>query len=141
MLQKWFDTPAGQVQRSLDIVRVVIALIVVVHPISGIWRGDVPGFGTFLSSLGFPLGVPLAWLITLTQIACSLAMIARRFVALACLGHIVILSAGIVIEHARHGWYVVGDGRNGMEYSVTLITCLFAVLWAYWPPKAVAQGR
>jgi len=45
----------------------------------------------------------------------------------------VILGAGIWISHARHGWFVVGPGENGMEYSVTLIACLSAVLWTYWP--------
>jgi putative oxidoreductase len=33
------------------------------------------------------------------------------------------------------GWFVVGGGRNGMEYSVVLIACLFAMHWSYWPPK------
>jgi putative oxidoreductase len=36
------------------------------------------------------------------------------------------LFAGIVLVHARDGWFVVGGGRNGMEYSVLLIVGLIA---------------
>jgi putative oxidoreductase len=32
-----------------------------------------------------------------------------------------------------HGWFVVGLGRNGMEYSVLLIVCLLAVAYAHAP--------
>ena len=33
---------------------------------------------------------------------------------------------GIWLVHARHGWFVVGHGFNGMEYSVTIIAALLA---------------
>ncbi|WP_295793028.1 hypothetical protein [Mucilaginibacter sp.] len=47
----------------------------------------------------------------------------------------VVLVVGIFLDHMHDGWFVVGGGRNGMEYSVVLIACLFAVLWSYWPQK------
>ncbi len=34
---------------------------------------------------------------------------------------------GIVLVHAPAGWFVVGHGRNGMEYSVLLIAALLCV--------------
>lgn len=34
---------------------------------------------------------------------------------------------GIYLVHLKHGWFVVGHGFNGMEYSVTLIAALFAI--------------
>ncbi len=30
--------------------------------------------------------------------------------------------------HAKEGWFVVGVGRNGSEYSVLLIAALLAVI-------------
>lgn len=36
--------------------------------------------------------------------------------------------AGILLVHAREGWFVVGGGRNGMEYSVLLISSLIALI-------------
>ena len=120
----------------MGIVRIVIALVLMVHPIFRTFDGDVPGFGEFLGSVGFPLGVAVAWLITLIEFFSSVVMIMGRLVVPGCIGHGVILVVGIGMEHARHGWFVVGGGTNGMEYSVTLIACLVAIGWAYWPRKA-----
>jgi putative oxidoreductase len=33
---------------------------------------------------------------------------------------------GIYLVHLKHGWFVVGHGFNGMEYSVTLVAALLA---------------
>jgi len=35
---------------------------------------------------------------------------------------------GIWLVHMKHGWFVVGHGFNGMEYSVTIICALVAVV-------------
>jgi putative oxidoreductase len=74
------------------------------------------------------------------QIASSLALIARRFVIPACLGHILVLGTGVWLFHAPH-WFVigpdnvVGPGKEGMEYSTLLITCFVSILLAYWPEQ------
>jgi len=135
MTQRWLISPSSRPDRSLDIVRIVVALVLSVHSIFRIIDGDVAGFGGFLASIGFPLGVALAWFITLATLASSVALIIRRLVVPACICHIIVLLAGIFLDHIHDGWFVVGGGRNGMEYSVVLITCLFAVLWSYWPRK------
>ena len=54
--------------------------------------------------------------------------------------HIAILTAGIAMVHAREGWFVVGGGRNGVEYSVLLIACLAALTWDAWA-RAARKGR
>jgi putative oxidoreductase len=79
------------------------------------------------------LGVALAWAIVLLQLTCSLLLVFGKLVVPACIGHIAILGPGIALDHARKGWFVVGPGKGGMEYSVLLIACLIAVLYAYWP--------
>jgi len=38
-----------------------------------------------------------------------------------------VYATGIVLVHAPAGWFVVGLGRNGMEYSVLLIVALLCV--------------
>jgi len=135
MAQHWIISPSSRPDRSLDIVRIVTALVLSVHSIYRIIAGDVGGFGEYLNSVGFPFGVALAWLITLSTLASSVAMIVRRLVVPACICHIIVLFAGIILDHAHDGWFVVGGGRNGMEYSVVLIACLVAVMWSYWPRK------
>jgi len=135
MAQNWLITPSSRPDRSLDIVRIVVALVLSVHSISRIIGGNVVGFGEYLGSIGFPLGVALAWFITLSTLAASIALVIRRLVAPACICHMIVLFMGILLNHMHDGWFVVGGGRNGMEYSVVLIACLFAVLWSYWPKK------
>jgi putative oxidoreductase len=130
----WFRSPARDSGRSLDIVRVVLALILATHPIHGLMHpGDLRGFDHFLRSHGFPMGDCLAWLVMFVQIGCSLALVARRFVIPACMGHILVLGMGIWLVHAPR-WRTVGlpdgDHQPGAEFSVLMIACLLAVLQA-----------
>ena len=93
MVKKWFETVPSQLDRSLDIMRIAVSLITLVHPVNRIIVGDVHGFGEFLSAEGFPLGVALAWFITLFQLAASLTMIVRRLIVPACIGNIIIFTS------------------------------------------------
>jgi putative oxidoreductase len=128
-----------RVGHSLDFLRVTVATLIFIH---GVFRasneGAVPGFGGWLETQGFPQGVYLAWAVTIYELIAPLFIIAGRFVTLACLGHVAILSLGAYLVHYPAGWFVVGAGRNGMEYSVLLIAVLLAVAWAYAP---IAQTR
>jgi putative oxidoreductase len=49
-------------------------------------------------------------------------------VKISCIINIVILIFGIITVHFAEGWYVVGAGRNGIEFSFILIVVLFAIL-------------
>lgn len=60
-------------------------------------------------------------------------IILRRFVSILCLGHVGILALGMV--RLPSGWFLVGPGRNGMEYSVLLILCLLALAFVHWPGR------
>jgi putative oxidoreductase len=132
----WFRSTARDSGRSLDIVRVVVALLLATHPIYGLMHpGDIRGFGHFLRSRGFPTEDGLAWLVMFVQIGCSLALVARRFVIPTCMGHIFVLGMGIWLVHAPR-WRAVGlpdgDHQPGAEFSVLMIACLLAVLRADW---------
>jgi putative oxidoreductase len=130
-----------RVGHSLDFLRVTVATLIFIH---GVFRasteGAVPGFGGWLETQGFPGGVYWAWAVTIYELIAPLFIIAGRFVTLACLGHIGILSLGAYLVHYPAGWFVVGAGRNGMEYSVLLIAVLIAVAWAY-APSTEARAR
>ena len=49
-----------------------------------------------------------------------------------------IYAVGIAMVHAREGWFVVGAGRNGAEYSVLLIVCLLCVGLQHVQPRQAA---
>ena len=113
----------------LAIVRVAAAGMLVIHGVSRILSGGVSPFGEFLTQNHLPLGTALAWAITVVEIAGGLTLAAGRLVRPLCAWFVIELLAGIALVHGREGWFVVGGGRNGVEYSVLLIVCLLAVAW------------
>ena len=117
---------------GLAIVRVAAAAMLVIHGAFRIWSGGVSPFGEFLSQNHLPLGAALAWSITLIEIAGGLMLAAGRLVRPLSAWFVIELLGGIALVHGREGWFVVGGGRNGVEYSVLLIVCLLAV--AYGDP-------
>jgi uncharacterized membrane protein YphA (DoxX/SURF4 family) len=132
----WIRSAPTQAHVSVALVRVAVALIILMHPLHGYLHPEnIPRFGEYLSSLGFPFGGALAWAVLLTQTAASLLMLAGRLVVPACVAHVAVLLTGIVVFHYPLGWYVVGPGEGGMEFSVLMISCLCAVAWAHWPRR------
>lgn len=131
---------ADRVEFSLSIVRVSVATLIFIHGAfrASHWDPNVIGFGEWLSSLGFPEGLYWAAAVTIYELIAPLFILARRFVTLAAIGHIGILALGMVLVHFPAGWFVVGAGRNGMEYSVLLLAGLIAIAWAYAPRRAGA---
>ena len=113
--------------RGITIVRVAAAAMMIIHGTYRVLDGGVGGFGQYLGSQGLPAGVALAWLMTVVEIAGGLLLVAGKFVRPLCAWFILELLAGIVMVHFREGWFVVGGGRNGFEYSALLIVCFAAV--------------
>lgn len=110
--------------------RVLLAFIIAAHGLARWWENAVAPFGSWLESQHIPLGFLVAYAITFAEVAGTPFLALGRFVSPICLLYSVIYMAGIVLVHAPEGWFVVGLGRNGMEYSVLLVTCLLGT--AYW---------
>lgn len=108
------------------ILRITLFVILIMHSIPGMFNGGVNAFGTrYLNEVGFaPMGLPLAWAIKLSHVACAFLILANRYVIIASIITIIILVSGIVMLHFKEGWYVVGGGRNGSEFNVLLISVL-----------------
>lgn len=132
---------ADRIEFSLSIVRIVLAVLIFIHGAyrASHWDPHVTGFGDWLTSLGFPAGLYWAAAVTVYELIAPFFILARRYVMLAAIGHIGIIALGIVLVHFPEGWFVVGAGRNGMEYSVLLLVGLMAIAWAYAPRKAQAS--
>ncbi len=113
------------------LLRVAVSITLLMHGVPSILEGSVNDFGTYyLNENGFsPFGVPLAWAIKLSHIACAVCLLAERYVKIACLVFMAILVSGIVMLHFHEGWYVVGGGRNGMEFNVLMIFVLLAIMY------------
>ena len=121
--------------QALLFLRLVTAGLIAAHGWARWLAGGVVPFGTWLDGLGFPLGFCIAAAITVFEIAGTPLLALGRWVSLLCLGYCFIYIMGIVLVHWPAGWFVVGLGRNGMEYSVLLITCLAAQAWVHLPAR------
>lgn len=105
--------------------RVLVAILFIAHGLIRAYVGTVDDFGTFLDSKGFPFGVVLAWGITLYEIVGGAALAFGKWTQPLALGFVLHQVMGIALVHAKNGWFVVGHGTYGVEYSVLLIgSCL-----------------
>ena len=129
------QAPATRARQVLEVLRITVAILILIHGVYRLAAGLVEPFGTWLDSLGFPFGYGWAMAVTLYELVGPALMLARRWTSLAALGHAAILTLGMILVHLPAGWFVVGGGRNGMEYSVLLIVSLLAIAWAYWPVR------
>ena len=117
----------GSPALALAILRAGTALLLIIHGIARAWLGIVDDFGVVLGAWGFPAGLTLAWTITIVEIVGGTLLAAGMFVLPLCAWFAFQLLMGIYLIHGRVGWFVVGAGRNGVEYSVLLMLCLIVI--------------
>jgi putative oxidoreductase len=106
--------------KNLSFLRIALIIIFLVHSLAGMFNNGINNFGNlYLNQVGFaPLGLPLAWAVKLSQY-----LKATSFIT------ILILIAGILMIHLKEGWFVVGGGRNGVEFNFLLIMCLLSIVF------------
>lgn len=123
----------SRAERSLLVIRVVLAMLIFVHGVSRWWFDAIEPFGGFLNAQGFPLGLWIAYLVTLIEVIGTPLLAIGRWVTPLCMTYGLIYTFGIVLVHWPEGWFVVGLGRNGVEYSVLIITCLLGLAYQHRP--------
>ena len=90
----------------------------------------VEAFVPALTHYGFPFPAVFAWSVAILEFGGGLAFISGLLVRPLAAYYIVQLTLGIVLLHGRQGWYTVGPGRNGAEYSVLLIAAMLTLIVA-----------
>jgi putative oxidoreductase len=113
--------------------RVLLAGLIAAHGWSRLLTGGYAPFGEWLTSQGIPAGPAVAIAITAFEIIGTPLLLLNRWVFPLTLAYAALYAVGIVMVHAKAGWFVVGAGRNGMEYSVLLIATLLCVGWQHAP--------
>lgn len=131
------SAPPAVLVRAVALVRVAVAVLLGVHGVHRAFSGTMPQFGGFLETVGVPTGTgeAVAWTITVFEVVGGALLAAGRYVRLVVPGFALILLGGIATVHAPSGWFVVGAGRNGVEFSVLLLACLAAIWLAHPAPR------
>lgn len=120
-----------------SVLRFTVAALIAAHGVARLLAGAVTPFGEWLNSLGLAIGPVIAWGITIFEIVGPVMLALRRYVFPVTLAFSAIYLTGIALVHAPAGWFVVGLGRNGAEYSVLLIVVLVCVGLRYRTPPPV----
>ena len=110
------------------VLRTSMALVFLSHTIVRTSLDRVDPFGKFFDSLGWPLGIYWAWGVTLWEFVGGILLLIGWKPQWVVPVFLVQMVFGIWLVHMKHGWFVVGHGFNGMEYSVTIICALVAVM-------------
>ncbi|WP_166924103.1 DoxX family protein [Flavobacterium poyangense] len=112
------------------LLRIAVAIILLTHSVFGMFNNGINDFGNlYLNQIGFaPFGVALAWSIKLSHVIAAVLLLLNKYIKLAGFVTILILVMGIILIHFQEGWFVVGGGRNGMEYNFLLIVVLLAIM-------------
>ncbi|TDO71263.1 putative oxidoreductase [Flavobacterium chryseum] len=120
------------------LLRVATAIILLSHSVVGIFNNGINDFGNlYLNQIGFaPFGLFLAWSIKLSHIIAAILLLLNKYVKLAGFVTIFVLIMGIILVHSQEGWFVVGGGRNGVEYNFLLICVLLAIMYPNGVKKA-----
>ncbi|GAB0155825.1 hypothetical protein CHRYSEOSP005_10870 [Chryseobacterium sp. Alg-005] len=111
------------------LLRLSLAFILMMHSIPSIISGDINSFGKdYLDGIGFfPFGIYIAWMVKLIHVFSIFCLVANRFLKITAIANILIFIVGIILIHGKEGWFVVGGGRNGVEFSLLLIMCFLSV--------------
>lgn len=114
-------------------------MIMAMHCIPTMLDGSINGFGTeYLDKVGFaPFGLFLAWAVKLTHLIAIPLLLFNRYVMPVAIANILILIVGIFMVHLENGWYVVGGGRNGIEFNFLLIFSFLTLMF----PHGLKRGN
>ena len=117
------------------VLRLALSGLIAAHGWTRWLTGGVPGFGEWLTSQGLPFGYAIAAAVTGIEILGTVLLASGKIVAPLTLTFAAIYSVGIYMVHAPEGWFVVGKGRNGAEYSALLIVALLCLGLQHLPRK------
>ena len=119
------------------LLRFAVAVILLVHSVFGMFDGGINAFGNlYLNQIGFaPFGVYLAWAIKLSHVGAAVCLLLNKYLKIASIITIFVLIMGIILIHFKEGWFVVGGGRNGVEFNFLLIMILITLIINTEPKK------
>lgn len=135
MIPRHLSSPTGRSELGWLFLRLALAVLIAAHGWVRWLSGGVPLFGEWLTGQGLPFGYSIAAAVTTIEVMGTVLLAAGRIVTPLTLIYTAIYAAGIYMVHAPEGWFVVGKGRNGVEYSVLLIVALLCLGLQHFPRR------
>ncbi len=125
--------------KNLSILRIALIVVFLTHSIAGMFNNGVNDFGNlYLNQVGFaPFGVAIAWLVKFSHVGLVFSLLTDRYLKFMVVTTLLVLVSGIVMIHFKEGWFVVGGGRNGMEFNFLLIMCLLTIIY----PRSLLKSK
>ncbi len=114
---------------AIDVLRLVLCGLLFTHGTYRYFDGTIPKLGEILESHGFPYGLILANMVNLAETGGVALLVMRLMLWPVCSVLILIYAVGIFLFHRHLGFFVVGPGSGGWEYSALIITCLAVIMW------------
>ena len=118
------NLPALHEKHGTIVLRSIMGIIFITHGAARIYYGSVGDFGEFLNSQGLFIGLAIAWIITIGEILSGGLLILGILVKYLVIFHGVIILSGIFLVHLQNGWFTVGHGQGGVEYSLLILGVL-----------------
>ncbi len=120
---------------AIDVVKVAACAIMFTHGVHRYLYGEIGPLGDVLAQIGFPFAQVQANLVNAAETFGTVLIALGVFVRSLCAVMILIFVTGIVIFHWQAGFFIVGPGEGGWEFSALLICCFAAVALDYWPSR------
>lgn len=116
--------PVITLDTALVILRLFLGFVFLTHGVARLYYWSIPDFGTFLDSQGLPRGLVFAWTITISEIIGGILLALGILARYVLLFHSFVIICGVILVHLNNGWFVVGHGQGGVEYSLLISICL-----------------
>ncbi len=69
----------------------------------------------------------IAWIITVGEIISGICLAIGYKVRYCVVFHAIVIVSGIFLVHITNGWFVVGHGSGGVEYSLLILAVLLLI--------------
>ena len=116
--------PFIQAQSAFIAFRFALGLMLAAHGFMRLYVNSVGGFGEWLNAKGFVIGPAIAWFWTIFDLAGGISMACGIFSRWIAAIFMIEIGMGIILVHAKNGWFVVGHQSSGVEYSVLILFSL-----------------
>lgn len=119
--------PSFPLQIALLLLRLYMGMTFILHGAARLYYMSLNDFGAFLDSQGLMIGVFIAWFITIAEIIGGFLLMIGYKIKYVLLFNFLVIIGGIVLVHFKNGFFVVGHGQGGVEYSLLILSVLIVL--------------